>query len=354
MAYYIIDKQKIKESISKLKNAFLDKDLDFNLFYSVKTNFANEVLQVIKEEGCGFEIVSELEWNLIKKFKPNSLVLNGPGKSAKLITDILKRTETIFLNIDNDSDIDILRTFDKTLLDKKIKVGIRIYLDREGVWDRFGYKIPSENLDKKIEEISDFIKLSGIHFHFSTNNFNLENYRSIFSHINEFINCHIKGLEFLNIGGGLPAANDFIHQSDIYQKLPGMIAEIFPKLKIISEAGRNIVADAVNIESRVISVKQLNFDQFMVAVDTNIMHFQCFFEKRFWIEYQVSTKKQKSPKEIVIFGNSCMQIDKIADNVIIHQEPSVGDRVIIHGVGAYSYSQAANFISKIPEVKIYE
>lgn len=66
MAYYKIDKQKIKENISKLKNAFLDKDLDFSLFYSVKTNFANEVLKIIKEEGCGFEIVSELEWDLVR------------------------------------------------------------------------------------------------------------------------------------------------------------------------------------------------------------------------------------------------------------------------------------------------
>lgn len=354
MAYYAIYKQKIKENISKLKNAFLDKDLDFNLFYSVKTNFADGVLKIIKEEGCGFEIVSELEWDLIKKFRPSSVVLNGPGKSAKLIADILKRTETIFLNIDNDSDIDILRTFDKTLLDKKIKVGIRVYLDREGIWNRFGYKLPSENFHKKIEEINDFTKLSGIHFHFSTNNFNLENYRLLFSKINEFVNHAGRGLEFLNIGGGLPAANDSIHQNDIYQKLPGMIAQLFPNLIILSEAGRNIVADTVNIESQVISVKKINPNKFEVTVDTNIMHFQCFFEKNFWIEYRVSKKRQKNPKELVIFGNSCMQIDKITDSVIIEQEPAIGDRVIIHNVGAYSFSQAANFISKIPEVKVYE
>ena len=44
MAYYIVHKKKIKENINKLKNAFLKKGLNFQLFYSVKTNFMEPVL----------------------------------------------------------------------------------------------------------------------------------------------------------------------------------------------------------------------------------------------------------------------------------------------------------------------
>ena len=49
-----------------------------------------------------------------------------------------------------------------------------------------------------------------------------------------------------------------------------------------------------------------------------------------------------------------MQIDKISDSMMIEQNPEVGDEVVIHNIGAYSHSQATDFITKIPKVKIYE
>jgi len=161
-------------------------------------------------------------------------------------------------------------------------------------------------------------------------------------------------LEFLDIGGGLPAANEFVYETDIYQKLPTLISELFPKIKIISEAGRNIVADAVNLETKVISLKKTGANKFQVNVDTNIMHFPCYYEKKYWIEYISVNKTKKQPTEIEIFGNSCMQIDKISDLMMVEQPPKVGDKVTIHNIGAYSHSQAANFITEVPEVKTYE
>jgi len=49
-----------------------------------------------------------------------------------------------------------------------------------------------------------------------------------------------------------------------------------------------------------------------------------------------------------------MQIDKISYSIMIEQNPEVGDKVVIHNIGAYSHSQADDFITKIPKVKIYE
>lgn len=152
----------------------------------------------------------------------------------------------------------------------------------------------------------------------------------------------------------MPAANDFIYGSEVYQKLPTLISELFPKVKVISEAGRNIVADAVDLEAKVISLKKIGVHRFQVNIDTNIMHFPCYYEKKHWIEYRPMRKTKKQPTEIEIFGNSCMQIDKISDLMVVAQTPMVGDKVTIHNIGAYSFSQAANFINKVPEVKIHE
>jgi len=107
------------------------------------------------------------------------------------------------------------------------------------------------------------------------------NYQLLLSKIKEFLDEFGIKIEFLDIGGGLPAANEFVYDSETYQKLPSLISELFPELKIISEAGRNIVADAVNLEAKVISLKKTGENKFQVNIDTNIMIFNVFLKRNF-------------------------------------------------------------------------
>lgn len=353
MAYYLVNKTTIKSNINKLKKAFADKGVDFELFYSVKTNFSEPVLAAVKESGSDFEILSSFEWDKVKVFNPKALVLNGPAKQVGLVNDILNEVNHLYFNIDNDTDFEILKKIDSKLLNK-LKIGLRVYLNTDGVWNRFGYDVSDKDLWEIVKKIDLIKKLSGFHFHFSTNNFKISNYQLLLSKMKEFLDKSGTKIEFLDIGGGLPAANEFVYESEIYQKLPSLISELFPQVKIISEAGRNIVADAVNLEAKVISLKKTGENKFQVNIDTNIMHFPCYYEKKYWVEYTSTNKAKKQPTEIEIFGNSCMQIDKISDLIVLEQPPRVGDNVVIHNIGAYSHSQAANFIAEIPEVKTYE
>ena len=351
MAQYLVDTKKIQENILKLKDAFQKNGLDFQLFYSVKSNFSEAVLDCIKQGRAEYEIVSDFEWSMVKKFMPEQLVLNGPGKSVGLVRDILESIKTLYFNVDNDTDLEILRQLNKKDL-AKIKIGLRVYLDKGDIWNRFGHNIFDTGLKDKIKAINSISKLEGIHFHFSTNNFNIENYKLLFSAIKEVLENNKQNISFLDIGGGLPAANEFVFWKDVYEELPNLIKEFFPNAKIISEAGRNIVSDAVYMKTEIISSKKIDDRSYNVAIDTNVMHFQCVFEKKFWIEYIPAKQNKNSPTKINIFGNSCMQIDKLAENFLISRIPEVGDIIVIHNIGAYSYSQAANFISLVPEVKI--
>ncbi|MEW6408354.1 MAG: hypothetical protein AB1465_06740 [Patescibacteria group bacterium] len=353
MTYYSVNKTTIKANISKLKKAFTDKGVDFELFYSVKTNSSESVLIAVKELGSEFEILSSFEWDKVKAFKPRALILNGPTKQVELVNDILNEIDLLYFNVDNDTDFEILAKVNPRLLEK-LKIGLRVYLNASGVWNRFGYDINSRDLVEVVRKVNSVKKLSGFHFHFSTNNFKISNYQKLLSQIKDFCDSSKLKLEFLDIGGGLPAANEFIYEAEIYQRLPVLVSELFPKVKIISEAGRNIVADAVDLKTKVISLKKTGTDKFLVNVDTNIMHFPCHYEKKYWVEYIPASKAEKQPTEIEIFGNSCMQIDKISDLMMIGQTPKIGDKVVIHNIGAYSHSQAANFITKVPEVKTHE
>lgn len=351
MAKFAVDKNKIKENVFKLKNAFKNKKMNFQLFYSVKTNYSKPVLEAIKESGSEYEILSSFEWQLVKDLRPKEIVLNGPAKNIRLVSEILENVDALYLNIDNDTDFEMVKNI-KPVLRKKLKIGLRVYLNAEGVWNRFGYDISSQDLLEKIQELNQV--LVGIHFHFSTNNFKIFNYELLLKKIRELVRKVEIKLEYLDIGGGLPASNEFVYQQDIYEKLPSLMSRISPGLKIISEAGRNIVADAVHLETKVISRKKVGDGKFQVNIDTNIMHIPSVYEKKFWIEYESSKKSKKELTELEIYGNSCMQIDKISDSVLIAQEPVIGDKVTIHNIGAYSYSQAANFITPVPKVKNIE
>jgi diaminopimelate decarboxylase len=352
MPLYLINKTKIRSNITKLKKAFADKSLDFEIFYSVKTNFSEPALSAVKESGSGFEVLSGFEYERVKNFTPKALVLNGPGKQLELVENILNNIDLLYFNIDNDTDLEILSKLSPKLLDK-VKIGLRIFLNTSGVWNRFGYDIASHELAEMVRKVNAIKKLSGFHFHFSTNNFKIANYQLLLSRIREFCDNFNIELEFLDIGGGLPAQNEFVYEDEIYQKLPSLVSELFSKVKIISEVGRNIIADAVNLETEVISLKKIGSNKFHVNVDTNVMHFPCYYEQKYWVEYTPMYKSEKQPTEIEIFGNSCMQVDRISNFMVIEQAPNVGDKVVVHNIGAYSSSQAANFITEVPKIKIH-
>src|SRR3989344_4657147 len=126
MAYYNLNTQKVRNNIVSLTNAFKIKGLDFRLFYSVKTNYIDAVLKEVFNSGNGFEIVSRNEWLKVEKYSPKDIVLNGPNKNIALVNQILKSGCRIYFNIDNDTDIEILKKCTKSDL-QKISVGIRVY-----------------------------------------------------------------------------------------------------------------------------------------------------------------------------------------------------------------------------------
>lgn len=350
MAKFIFLKNKLENNIRKLKDSFLKKGLNFEVFYSVKTNFAKEVLEVINNE-CKFEIVSKDEWEIIKSFNPNTIVLNGPSKSAELVEEIFSNgVNNLYFNTDNDTDLDIIDTV-KDKYPSSIKMGLRVYLNKSGIWNRFGFDIDSDRVKEILTKYGKFIK--GFHFHFSTNNFNISNYENILSKINNIIVNYDLDIEYIDIGGGLPGANESIYDRLVFDDLPRLLnTKGMSKYFIISEVGRHVVEDTFNMETNIVSIKKVSNDKYDVVIDTNILHFPCYWEKKFGIDFiSIDSYSNKNIAIFInIYGNSCMQVDKISEGFLINSIPKVGDKILLSKVGAYSLSQASNFISKIPEI----
>src|SRR3989338_5120078 len=164
MAKYIVNEEKIKEKGLKLKEVCQKKRVEVQRGDAVKSNFSEKVLKCIKQSGAEYEIVSDFEWDLVKEFQPESLVLNDPGKSVELVSEILKTVKILYFNIDNDTDFEILKQANAADL-KKIKIGLRIYLPKEGIWNRFGYDILENSLKDRIKTINSISKFEAFIFY---------------------------------------------------------------------------------------------------------------------------------------------------------------------------------------------
>jgi len=353
MAQYIYYSDVINNNIKKLTDAFCEKNLNFYHFYSVKTNPSQLVLNTIAKTDSSFEIVSNKEWNLIKNFKKKIIILNGPNKSLKLVKHILLQVNKLIFNVDNDSDLEILEKLPKHLR-RKVFIGIRVYLPKnQNDWTRFGYNILSPKTEKIIKKINQTYKLNGIHFHSSTLAVESEKYINLIFEIAKIIKKLNLKLDYLDIGGGYVEPWDKKYQENMYTNIPEMISEKFPKLLIFGEHGRNIVSDSFDLKAKIATLKKVSNNRYIVNLDCNIYHFMCFFDHRYKVEY-LSTLNGKTKNDFIldIYGNSCMQIDFIAPDFVIHTQPHINDTILIKNIGAYSLSMASDFITCKPKIMI--
>src|SRR5207244_269731 len=98
--------------------------LPVETYYSVKTNYLPQLLWQVKGVGIGVEVTSLREWQLARTVYPAStIVVNGIGKAAGLLQASLTDGPPRLINIETDTEIDILGT---ARVDQPVPVGIRV------------------------------------------------------------------------------------------------------------------------------------------------------------------------------------------------------------------------------------
>ncbi len=116
---------------------------------------------------------------------------------------------------------------------------------------------------------------------------------------------------------------------------------------LILESGRVLADDAGFLISTVIANKRLSDGKRAVIIDAGV---NLLFTS-FWYKHKISPAQPIGTySEITtIYGPLCMNIDCIQDSITL---PSlkVGEKIIIHYVGAYDLTQWMQFIAMRPNV----
>ncbi len=344
--YFEFRAEKLKENYKEFEKLCSEHLKDFRIAYSVKTNTSDAVIETLIELGSNFEVASLEEINKVGK---KHMVFNGPCKTEEELKLAIKNK--FLINIDSISEIDKINNI---LESKTHNVGLRISLDES----KFG--IPAEELKEAINYTkSKELNIICLHYHPGTQQ-NLDKYKEKlkrFSEVVEQVKKQLPDLKFIDIGGGFP---DKIQLKNIKASLEDYIKTIkqnFEKFNIslILEPGRNLVADAFELITKVHAIKSNKSKTYAVLdVGINVLpritlstyEFSKIEEKKF-------KKLPSSPlkKEYILAGPLLFASDTMGKFIGILKE---SDLIKIGNVGAYCYNLAWEISYKKPQILIKE
>ncbi len=334
---YFIFKPKVLEKnykeFEKLCEKYLEK---FVIAYSVKTNSHNKVIDLLSDLGSNFEVASLKEINMTPK---KSKIFNGPAKTKEELEIAID--EKFLINIDSKSEINKIYNITKG---ESFNIGLRISTKET----KFGF---DETLLQDIIKYAKFKNLNiiGLQFHKGTQQ-TITDFKENLEKASRIINTLPKDIElkYIDIGGGFP---DKIQLKNLHATLEDFFQAIQKNLKkfnatIIVEPGRNLVANAFELITKVQVIKQ-NFKKTYAILDAGIN----FLPKITLSQYKFSklnkSEKKEELKEYILAGPLLFTNDTLGK---IRESLQEEDLIKVENVGAYCQNLAWKISYDQPEI----
>lgn len=324
--------------------------------YAVKANPDRRVLKVLAQEGCGFEIASiaELDLLLALGVPAAEVFYSNPIKSRESIAYAAAKGVEWFV-VDS---VDELRRVFETRRDAKIY--LRIATPNIGSdWPLSG-KFGAGAGDAR-DIVSTAAKLgadlAGVTFHVGSQCRNPENWRvalekarSLFDHMAK------SGLRprLLNIGGGFPVRH--VRPIPSVEVIGAVVNEglkaFGEEVQVIAEPGRYLVSDAGYFVCRVLGTATRAGKRWM-HWDAGL--FGGVIESSEGLKYRIRTERSGPDVSWTIGGPTCDSVDIVMRDEPLPSDLQEGDFVYIRNAGAYTTAYASQFNGfPLPEVRVFE
>ena len=365
---FAYDEGMLRDKYREAQRAFSKRYPKVQFAWSYKTNYLNAICRVFHSEGSIAEVVSDFEYEKARALgiPGDQIIINGPDKPFALLKQAV--AEGARIHIDN---LDELLTLEQLTQDNKetVKVGIRINMDTgmQPAWTKFGFNLENGEAARAIKRIASSrrLKLVGLHTHVGT--FVLEPayyavaVQKLVALATEAESRGEMALEYLDLGGGFASCNT-LH----YQYLPG--EQVVPTFDdyaesictalhthlptgmqpmLFLETGRALVDEAGYLLSSVIATKQKPDGGRAIVIDAgvNLLYTVAWYR----LSILPAQDFADGLSDTTVYGPLCMNIDVVRDHPPL---PSMhlGDKVVIHPVGAYNVTQAMQFITYRPAI----
>ena len=349
---YVYSKKTIEENAKAYVNSFTNND---NLAcFAVKSLSNLSILNIIKNSGCGFDIVSggELHRVLSIGAEPKKVIFSGVGKTKKEIEQGIN-SGILSFNVESESELyRIEKVADEIGSPAPISIRINPDIDSGGhdyittgrKGDKFGISETRTIIDLcKHAHQAKHLKIVGLACHIGSQILDLDGFiksaDKIFELADELANFDIS-LEFLDLGGGLGISyEDEVPPSPF--DLISCLEEKFKnrKERLILEPGRSISADAGILLTQVEYIK----DNFLIvdAAMNDLLRPSLY--KAHHDVCNVIDKKDNLKKWNIV-GPICESSDFLAKNISL--DVNEDDLIAIKNAGAYGFVMASNYNSR--------
>jgi diaminopimelate decarboxylase len=351
---YVYSKQAILDAYSEFAKALQSYPHPHQINYAVKANSNLAILNLLAQQGSGFDIVSEGELERVLKAggKANKIVFSGVGKSTTEITQALTRGIGC-INVESAAELLRLNHVAEQL-NIPAKIAIRVnpdvaadshpYISTGLKENKFGVHINQAlELFQTAKKLSH-IQIEGIAFHIGSQITSLAPFSAALNKVLlliDSLNSVGISLKHIDVGGGLgvrysnespPTPKEYVE--NLIQLLKNR------NLEIHIEPGRAIVADAGVLLTRVEYLKD-NFA--IVDASMNDLLRPALYESFHEIvAVRPHTTGIQNMYEIV--GPVCETSDFLGKgrNLCLAE----GDLLAVLSSGAYGFSMSSNYNSR--------
>ncbi|MCY0965972.1 type III PLP-dependent enzyme [Parathalassolituus penaei] len=356
----VVDSQLFTRQLDELMTCFPYA----KTYYAVKANPAPELLSILRDKGCNFDVASRYELDKVMALgvTGDRVSYGNTIKKAKDIRYFFERGVTLFAT---DSEAD-LRNIAKAAPGARVFVRILTEGAQTADWPlsrKFGCQTDMA-LDLCILARDLGLVPYGISFHVGSQQREIGVWDSaiakvkwIFERLEEEDGIKLK---MVNLGGGFPASyisrtNDLqTYAAEITRYLKEDFDDNFPE--IILEPGRSLAANAGILVSEVVLISRKTRFGLHRWVFTDIGKFGGFIETTDEaIKYPLYVEKKGETEECVIAGPTCDSADILYEQYKYHLPLNLasGDRLYWFSTGAYTTTYSAIEFNGFPPLQGY-
>lgn len=356
---YVYDADKIVSQVNLLKQAFATVDL--RIKYATKALSNINVLKLLRKAGTGADAVSieEVLLCLHAGFEPKEIMYTPNSVGFEEIQQAVDLG--VMINIDS---IPMLEHFG-TYYGNQVPVCIRLNphilaggnakISVGHIDSKFGISILQLKHILKVVEAYD-LNVAGLHVHTGSDILDAEVFLKgaeiLFDAAREF-----KDLQFLDFGGGFKVAykpgdiaTDILDVgTKVSKAFQGFCETYGRQLEIWFEPGKFLVSESGVLLTKVNLIKSTPASTF-IGVDTGLNH---LIRPMMYDAYHsvVNISRLEGPERVYTIVGYICETDTIAADRKL-KEVQEGDIIAIKNAGAYGFSMASNYNSRLKPAEV--
>lgn len=339
--FMILRTEKIRGQLHRLRRAIPRAEI----FYAVKANNHQAIIQTLAEENGRFDISSaaELRQIIAAGGRADQVIHSNPIKSRIEFDTAVAAGVTTFV-VDNPDELEKFARYEG-----RAGVLLRFKTEAGGSVVDLSYKFGAERADlpallDRIREMK--IPFRGFCFHVGSQCLEVSKYTAAIAEAGRLIAlAEERGLktEILDIGGGFPIEyTDGVPDIEIIGAaiMTALDRHINPQVRVICEPGRYISGEAATLIVSVIGKAVRNgrkwyyIDDGLYGSFSGRLFDQC--------SYQILTNRNTKWEKAVLAGPTCDSFDVIYRDCLM-PPLDIGDILIFPTMGAYCSVSATEF-----------